>query len=135
MGIDVAWNKSKYDFWPHLFLMKLHASILQPINEIISTSCFKDFTPTLLQCYWRFTNFLIALINPIVHEIINELLVKKTHFQQINIFQYHFLFKRGLLFGNMFIFSKGVLLESELLNFLICRVKHGANDWWLALAS
>ena len=51
------------------------------INEFVSISCFKDFTPTFLQCYGSFRNFLIALINPIVHKIIPRITCKKLVFK------------------------------------------------------
>ena len=110
----------------HKIINKLRVKNSFSINDIILTSCFKDLTPTLLQCYWRFTNFIIALINPTVHKIINELLAKNSF--SINKFiSISFSVYRSLLFRNRFIFSKGVFLESELLNFLIYRVKHGSH--------
>ena len=93
MGTGDVWNNSGYNLWPQGIVQKRIKQLLEKrafsINEFISISCFKDFTPTLLQCYWSFTNFIIAQINPIVHKIIPRITCKKLVFEWI---YFHIIF-------------------------------------------
>ena len=64
----------------HKIIKELLVKKSFPINEFISISSFKVFIPTLLQCYSSFTNFLTALINPIVRKLIPRITIKKLIF-------------------------------------------------------